>query len=874
MRELTAKNGLAAAHRPARFDHTAVGALLARLASADRCKAFACLTATLLLGLVMEIGSAQAATATDAVIKVPAASPASDWLKHYLSLAAKAPASCPPVTMPRLDHRVPARVFILQPDALQNATGPLVATMRDSIVEQFIVLAEDANGCIHAGESGRAVPFDWRSVSSPFPNTRLPDQFGATPPIAIAADPRVIRPWIDVEPLHQFKQEGQRDWVLMGVFTGMLASFLVAALVIAHSQGGPLIWAYLGYLICLQFFQLQQLGLGPAWLPFWPPASANGLLQAVVTGTTLLSMVVVVVIFLRPKGWLRIAIFSSGGLSIAAFYFSALDPSTYRFAAAALLAVAILVVWLLMRRLRSGNASVRWFALGIAAAILGAGTQALAVVTEGAWLPPQAGYASPFGNVVEALCWLLAIVNQMKAQQLSLQEQQLSEFRYDSLTDGYNRRYLRTRISLALAEAKRTGSASSGLLYIELCGFRDIKDRFGQAVGDDALRRFSTILQEMHFNADAIGRYGGHEFVVLMRHDAHWSQAEGAATTILSRFQEALVVGDHSILVRPDIGIVRIGAQYSDVDEIMEDASRALRVSSQLGGRRATLFEPRMRDRAKVEQTALNALEDAIRNHQVDLAYQPMVAFDTMLPVGLEALLRCPHLSEKGITVEQILTVAEAAGMLNKIGEHVIELALGQIIAWQRKGLWSTGLFLSINVREQQLIDGRLLEHLHRATQAYGVDASTIRLELAENSLGANLDWSRQVLPRLLNQHILFGIDHFGAGVASLTMLTDLQPDYIKLDQRLVGTLPTSTRAQNLARAAQLFAAETGCLAIADGIETNSHLESLRELGFEHGQGSLIAAPMSSDDTTSWLQLAARAHDKPQTDRAQQWQLH
>ncbi|MBK5938956.1 hypothetical protein CCR96_06765 [Halochromatium roseum] len=804
---------------------------------------------------------------------------AADWLQRYRALAAAAPASCPPASIPVLDEHAPIRAFVLEPSTAQQASEPLVATLKDPILERFIVLAQDADGCIQIGESGRLVPFDQRSISSPFPNSRLPLSFGTTSPIAIVMDHKSIRPWIELVPESQFRRLSERLWIALGMLTGVLTTLFLIAILMTRYQRSALTLAYLGYITALLFYQLQATGLGPEWLPFWPAPNTQHLLQALAVGSAVVGMSLPVFAFLRPRGRLRSLLLISVALSATGFYLSAQVTMAYRFGAAILPLLAILVILLLATRLRDDEPGVRWFAAGLAVTLFGGGIQATSVVTQGAWLPPMTAFAFPLGNLIESTCWLTAIALRLKAQHLALLERQLSEAKYDSLTDSYNRRYVRKRIDLAIAKAKRTSnsrkdSGASGLLYIDLCGFKDIRDRFGQAVGDEALRRFSSLLQGMGFNVDAIGRYGGHEFVILMHQDAHWSETEGAAATILSRFQEALELDNQSILIRPDIGIVRIGAQYSDVDEVMEDASRALRVSTQLGGRRATLFEPQMRDRAKIEQDLLDALEEAIRNHQLDLHYQPMVALENMSPVGFEALLRCPHLSEKGIGIEQIFASAESAGMLKSIGERVIELALAQIVDWQRQGVWSTSFFLSLNVCQQQLIDGRFLESLHRASQRLNVDAGAIRLELSERSLGVDLDWSHHVLPRLLNQQVLLGIDNFGAGLASLTMLTDLQPDYIKIDKRLVAVMATLPRAQHLARAARLFTAETGCLAIAEGIETNIQLETLLELGFEHGQGHLIAGPMSGSETASWLQLAARAHEQPRGDSLWRRQLH
>jgi|GEM_PF-2069634 len=843
---------------------------------------FACihprwLAAALLLGLIgLTLSTSAGSSPADPETRIKTASPdsASAWLQRYATLAASAPRNCPPASIPKLEQGIAARAFILEPSLSQLEMAPLVAVMKDAIAERFIVLAEDANGCIQVGQSGRSVPFAWRSVFSPFPNSLLPERLGATPAVGIIADPKVIRPWIELVPRPQFVLQSDHDWILLGLFTGILLSFLLAATLIALAQGGALIWAYFAYILCALFYQFQALGIGRVWLPFWPPDRVFPLMQALATGTGILSMTLVLLLFLQPRGRLRTLMLASASLCLGAFYLSAIIPGLYQVAAAALLLMAIPVISLLALRLRTGETSIRWFALGIVASSLGAGTQALTIVTQGAWLPPEAGFATLFGNIAEAIFWMLAIITRIKAQYLSLQEQRLNEFRYDSLTDSYNRRYLRERINRAIAAAQGPDGRPSGLLYIDLVGFQTIKDRFGQAIGDEALRRFSQMLQDMGFKTDAIGRYEGHDFVILMRQDAHFSETEGAAATILSRFQEAIEVRGISILLRPNIGMLRIDAQYADVDEVMEDANRALRISTQLGGRRTTLFEPAMRERAKIEQALVNALEEAIRQHQIDLYYQPTVVLERMSPIGFEALLHCPHLSDQGISVEQTFATAESAGLLKPLGERVIELALTQIASWQRQGLWSTDLFLSLNVGQQQLIDRRFLGDLHRAMQRHHIDACSIRLEITERSLGIDLDWSRHVLPRLLNQHVLIGLDNFGAGLASLTMLTDLQPDYIKLDRRLVAGLSSLPRAQNLARVARLFATEIGCLSIAEGIETNAQLETLRELGFEHGQGHLIAAPMSGAETTSWLQLAARTHRQPEAERSRAWQLH
>lgn len=808
-------------------------------------------------------------TASDA-----GAGSASDWLQHYQALADQAPRHCPAPRFPDFGQHAPARAFAFAHVADPAPDGALVATIKDPIVERFVVLAQSADGCIQIGESGRRVPFDRRSLSSPFPNTRLPGHLGSAPVVAIVVDHKSVRPWIELMPEARFQRLSERLWIAISMFTGMLATLFVIAILITRYKRSSLTLAYLGYISALQLYQLQALGLGAAWLPFWPAPSAQHLLQAAAVGTAVIGMSVIVMAFLRPCGRIRSILIMSVALSAGGFYLSAMDAAAYRFGAAILPLLAILVIVLLAQRLRDGEPAMRWFAAGLAAALAGGGIQAAAVVSQGAWLPPAAAFAFPIGNVVESICWLIAMLMRLKAENLSLQRRLIHEAHHDPLTGLLSRAAIYARLRTAIADAKSSAHPCPGLIYLDLGGFRRVNDRFGQACGDRALQRFASILCELGLDTDAIGRFGGDEFMILMRRDSHWGHTEGAAATILGRFREPLSINGDSVLLRPDLGLLQITADYSSVDEVVQDVGRALQVTKQLGGRRATLFETKMREDAKTQEALQTALEDALRNHQLELHYQPIVALDSRYPVGFEALLRWQHQSHRAISVGQVLAIAECAGLLGALGERIIEMALAQVANWQRRGVWTPALFLSINVCEQQLVAGRFLDHLHGALQTWGIDASAIRLELSEGSLGSDLDWSRHVLPRLLNQHILLGVDNFGAGLASLTVLADLQPDFIKIDRRLVASLATLPRAQHLARAGRLFAGELGSLAIAEGIETDAELETLRELGFEHGQGRLIAAPMSGDETTSWLQLAAQHHEPAAEREGWQRQLH
>lgn len=788
--------------------------------------------------------------------------PAAQWLQTYAARARAAPASCAPAQIPALSDTIPARAFVLGHPPAPAAGEPLIAVLKDAIAERFIVLAEDARGCVHVRVSGRLADFGQRSIGSPFPNARLPRSLGATPAVAIVADHKSIRPWIELVPEQEFQRRTDRTWIAIGGFTGMLATLFIVALLLVSYQRSAIAVAYLFYTSALLLYQIQALGLGFAWLPSWPP-QWNPILQGLAAGTVVIGIALPVLAFLRPRPPLRGVLIGGFLLSASGLYLSVFDVQLYRAGAAVMPLLALLVLILLARRLRDGDLAMRWFALGLAASLAGAGTQAAALVVEGAGLPALAAFGFPIGNVVESFCWLFAVLTRLASENRDLQQRLLHDASHDPLTGSFNRSHLRGRLSDALSRTLANPRRRRGLLYIDIDGFRRINERYGQAIGDRVLRGFATALEGLDLKADVIGRFGGDEFMVLMPDQAHSGHTEGAAATILGRCRDPILAEGHPVKVCPSIGMLEIDHRYSDVDDLIQDASEALKTAKALGGGHAVSFKPHMRAAARAHNQLRVGLEKALRAHQLELHYQPVVELGGQTPLGYEALLRWRHDQDAIHTVDEVLAVAADAGLLVPTGQRVLDLALAQIAAWQQAGQWDVGQYVSINVCAAQLVDGTLVEHLHSALHRHGIDAAAVRLEIADQSLGTDLDWARQVLPRLLGQHVLLGIGDLGAGLSSLTMLTELQPDYIKLDPAITAGLPHLPRAQSLANAARLLASELGCLAIANGIENPEQLQVVTDLGFAHGQGRLLAAPMTAAETGAWMQATRDPSRRP-----------
>ena len=465
------------------------------------------------------------------------------WLGLYRRLADEAPADCPPVVIGSLVQGIPAKAFPLVDLLPESGAGGRVVYSEDTIAERLIVLAEDARGCIHAGDSGRLRPFAARSVASPFPNTLIPEALGATPPVAIVADSKAVLPWVRVMGVGDFGEFSARLWVLLGGYTGMLAVLLLVGIGFSVWQRSRLALAYVLYIGALQFYQLEFFGVGFAWLPFWPGEEHARLMHVLSLVVMVPSLAAITVAFLKPAGWIRSAIVGAFALSTLAFALSYWYPAAYRIGPAILVVAIVLVSVLLVVRLRGGGPAIRWFAAGVAAIPIAVAAQAFAVIAEGAGTSGASGLLIPIGSLVESICWLIAIASRFRAERAAMLSQLAHDATHDPLTGTYNRAYLRAEIQAALDLVRGDPGRRFGLLFLDLDGFKRINDTLGHAMGDLVLKAAAVALQGLELGSHRLGRFGGDEFVDADRRAVPLVSGHGCRHGGGGAFQRAAVRG-------------------------------------------------------------------------------------------------------------------------------------------------------------------------------------------------------------------------------------------------------------------------------------------------------------------------------------------
>ncbi|MCG6940396.1 MAG: EAL domain-containing protein [Thiohalocapsa sp.] len=797
--------------------------------------------------------SAHVAAWAEPALFQPAREAAAPWLTHYRELAATQPTDCAPTSIPALPPGVRTGAFVFARLAGLTFPEPGIVYTRDSIVERLLVLAEDARGCVHAGLSGRALPMGERTVASPLANTRVPAALGDTPPVAVVADAKAVREWIEYAPESRFRTLSARQWTQLGAYTGMLAVLLLVGLGFVAWQRNAFALAYVVYLLTLQFYQLQALGLGPAWIPFWP--THTRMMQALAVALVVPGITGVVLTFLRPRRGLTLTIAAGVALASAAFLSSAWTTWSYRLGAAVLAVLAVLVLSLLARRLRDADAALRWFAAGLGASMLGGGLQATSIAVDSVALPGVVSVAFPIGNLVESICWLIALTLKFRAEQAEDRRQLWWTAYHDPVTGLHNRHWLREELDRTLSKAERQPGIQRQVLLLDLDDFRQVNVCCGHAGGDAILRDVGAALQRVLEPGESIGRFGGDEFLVMLRAGQEPCAAEGRASSILAKLAEPMRCGARELRLKASIGIVTLNARYARVDDIIADAGLAQDAARQRGGNRAVRFEASMRSEQQAHERLRRELVRSLRAEQFLLHYQPVVALDTGRPLGCEALLRWQHPTRGLLPAAQFVPYAVAGGLIRELGYRVIHLACRQLCEWQQHQTWYQGEYLSINLSVSQLGDERLLAEVRRAMDKYGIDPSALRFEIPEAALTNDHPHISAWRERLLGQQLLVCLDGFGAGRTPVAPLADLSFDTIKLDRTLAAGVTHQGRAQALVQAGVSLGRHFSSLVVATGIQTREQLEAFKQLGCGYGQGDYLAPAMSAADVNAWVGL-------------------
>ena len=454
---------------------------------------------------------------------------------------------------------------------------------------------------------------------------------------------------------------------------------------------------------------------------------------------------------------------------------------------------------------------------------------------------------------------------------------------FDALTGLPNRRQLIWRAERALEYARRLNH-QVGLLLIDLDRFKLINDTLGHSAGDELLMEVSRRLRSCvrhsdqvmessleamgsrsHRSLEAVGRYGGDEFVALLPEVTDERDAERVAVRILDLMREPIFVGGQECFVTASVGIAMYPRDGLTVADLFRNSDIAMYSVKEQGRNAATLFRPQLAGKGREKLELESALHKAIERNELVLHYQPKVDVRAAKMVGAEALMRWER---NGVLVPpgEFIPLAEETGLIIPLSEWAIREAARQARLWQDSFGFSDSIAVNLPNRLFERTD--LVEHIHQAVTAYGVPHHAIELEITETGLMKDLQNVIPSLHRLNEIGVEISIDDFGTGYSSLAYLTTLPISELKIDRSFIRDLGLTPQSSAVVTAIIALARSLGLRVIAEGVENLRQMEVLHRLGCGIMQGFLFSRPQLPEDIETWLQQTVLPKKAPWIGRA------
>jgi diguanylate cyclase (GGDEF)-like protein/PAS domain S-box-containing protein len=439
---------------------------------------------------------------------------------------------------------------------------------------------------------------------------------------------------------------------------------------------------------------------------------------------------------------------------------------------------------------------------------------------------------------------------------------------HDGLTGLPNRRFFLDRLHNSFERTRRNPERSHALLFVDLDGFKVLNDTLGPAVGDRALIEVSARIGSSLRDEDTVSRaqndstaenavlsrMGGDEFTLLLEGIADPSDAMRVANRILAAISKPLPVKTQELRITASIGIALSSISHAQPEILLQEAEIAMRRAKALGGSRCELFDEAMHHHAVNRLKLESGLQQAIRENEFRVHYQPIVELETRRILGFEALLRWQHPEQGLISPGKFLAAAEDAGVLVSTGQWLMLQACRQLSLWRDAGYSKEPVTMSFNVSPKQLRDPGLVSDIEAILRDARVEASCLRVEITESVAAADPKLSHSVLSRLKHLGIGVTLDDFGTGNSSLHGLRQLPLGFLKIDRELIGGMLTDRGTYETVDLIIILARRLKLQVIAEGIETPRHWEMLRGLGCEMGQGFFFSPPISQEAAGKLLQ--------------------
>jgi diguanylate cyclase (GGDEF)-like protein len=399
-----------------------------------------------------------------------------------------------------------------------------------------------------------------------------------------------------------------------------------------------------------------------------------------------------------------------------------------------------------------------------------------------------------------------------------------------------------------LSEALQScAGAPVGVAVINLHRFRRINEHLGYSVGDAVLTEIATRIAAVPSVNAAVARLAADQFAAFSkltdRSDLHaWG------TSLLLALAEPVTVEAQPIDISATLGLV-VSAGGSSADELMRCADLALDAARR-EKRALAIYAEALKPAARDQLSLLGELRHAVEHDELRLYFQPKIELRTGRVCGAEVLLRWQHPTRGLLTPVDFIPFAEQTGFIRWLTRWTLDHAMALAAEWHRA---DAALNLAVNISSEDVGDSRFDSRVASLLSRHQLPPSLLTLELTETGFIEDPRRAVLMLDALASLGVCLSIDDFGTGYSSLNHLARMRVDEMKIDRSFVQSLESDPEFATVLRSAIDMGHGLGLKVVAEGIETASAADRLRDFGCDIAQGYFYAKPMPLDAFTAWM---------------------
>jgi len=467
-----------------------------------------------------------------------------------------------------------------------------------------------------------------------------------------------------------------------------------------------------------------------------------------------------------------------------------------------------------------------------------------------------------------ATSYIASIDHQTLIQEIKTRKEVEEQIRYqashDYLTGLCNRVEMEKRLGYAITYCEKNSNNIGGLLLIDLVNFKNVNDLMGHHVGDKVLRQIAIRLKEIVKCDYTVARFGGDEFIMLLPqlssdHSKVTAMIKVMIDRVISAIETPIAVQEGTFSLSCFIGYETFSDGSKTVNDIIKNADIAMYEAIKRGNSRGIAYQAEMTDALNKRLHYTEQIENALKNKQFELYYQPQLDNSHHI-VGAEALLRWNHPVYGYESPAVYIPIAEESELILEIGAFVLSQACEDIKRLEMMQLPDSFKQVSINISAKQLEKKEFASTIISAIEQSKISAAHLKIEITESIMMGDIELSIAHLQKLYQYGVECAIDDFGTGYCSLAYLKRFPASLLKIDRAFVCDIDNDQSNYAIANMIIELGRNLNMEVIAEGVENQQELDCLIKLGCYQYQGYYFSRPLPFDKLVEFINSSLAKH--------------